>query len=71
MHDIFTLLKAKTKQTKKTPSQDFSVWQDYHSELKEREFTIDKQKLKEITTTKLALQEMLQDSFKLKRKGTS
>lgn len=60
VNGIIKALKEKKKTTKKQKpcNQEYSIQQDYHSEL---ESVPDKQKLKEFTTTKLALQEMLKE----------
>ena len=52
-HDIFKMVKGK-----KTYNQEYSTWQSY-SKLREKQSFLDKQKLKELITSKLALQEML------------
>ena len=42
---------------KKPPNQEYSTWQSYHSEMKERESFSDTQKLKEFIIIKPALEE--------------
>ena len=56
--DIFKVLKEKTTE-RKNYNQDYSTWQGSHSKLMEKLKAFRKQKLREFSTTKPALQQML------------